>query len=92
MAARKTAVKKVESVKKYLVLDAGFNQCYCTEVHTDLKVAVKDAIEHYENDGEDACYVVEIIKTVRRGKPAIHEGYFDDEENEENDPAIVFAG
>lgn len=96
MATRKTATKAaakpVVEKKRYVVLNGCFDQCYCSAIFDNIKAASDDAVKHY-NDGDgddDVIYVVEIVKTVTRGKAAIHEGYFnEDEEDEKNAMAII---
>lgn len=83
--AAKTAAKSAENIttkpieKTYVILDSGFDQCYCSDTYDNINNAIKDATKHYENGGHDSIYVVEIVKTVSKGKPTVYEGYHDEE-------------
>lgn len=93
MATRKTATKATAKIvvenKKYVVLNGGFDQCYCSEVHDNIKTATSDAVKHYNDGSDDVIYVVEIVKTIARGKPAVHEGYINTDEDNKLDNIIV---
>jgi len=82
--AAKTAAKSVEKItakpveKMYVILNGDFDQCYCSDNYDNINNAIKDAMKHYEDGGHDNIYVVEIVKTISKGKPMVYEGYHDE--------------
>ena len=81
MAARKTATaKKVAPIApppRYIILNDCYDNCSCGEDYQSLNKAVEDAMGHFDEGCNDAIYVVQIVKTIHRGKPTVSEGYFD---------------
>lgn len=67
--------KSAAAGKRYMVIAEG--EYYCnTTVYTSLTEAVAKATEMFESD-EVPTYVLEVVKTVKRGKPEVVEGYME---------------